>query len=134
MMAAFLKGDYRCARSATGTGFRFLRLSADLPVIWAGRRVKPHKVGRKKPSVSGMLRAEFMVMAHLDGACVTALAKNKHIEVMSDDDARLLRESAMAFHRRYVNPALYLETFNNTWRRDLESLGVPVLFSDRTTH
>lgn len=134
MMAAFLRGEYRCSRSATGKGFRSLRFPADIPAAWAERRGKPQKVGRKQPSDKAMLRTEFMTMAHLDAACVTALASNNHIQVMADDDPRLLRESALAFHRRYVNPVPYLETPNNTWRRHLESLGVPALFSDICTN
>ncbi|PZU82820.1 MAG: hypothetical protein DI528_18485 [Shinella sp.] len=134
MMAAFLRGEYRCSRSATGVGFSSLRLPADIPTARAKRRGKPQKVGRKHPSDKAMLRTEFMTMAHLDGACVTALASNNHIQVMADDDPRLLRESALAFHRRYVNPALYLDTHINVWRRHLEELGVPVLFSDICTN
>jgi hypothetical protein len=130
VMVSFARGECDGWHSPDQTGFRKLRLSSSIsaePRTTAGRAARK---GRKQSSETAMLRTEFKVMSHLTSATVLHLIKEGYLPTVPTDTgaSRLLRREAMAFHRRYMNPAPFLSGFYRYFRRDLERLGIPLLF------
>lgn len=132
IMVAFLKGKFAGFREPGSSAFGALRLPASIKSAPKKRRGRPTRPGRKHSTDALMTRSEFKVMANLVPSSVAALVRHGHLSVTDEDmrDPLLLREPAMSFHERYVNPSPYLNVAVSRLRRRLDELDVPVLFGD----
>ncbi|WP_245441716.1 hypothetical protein [Rhizobium leguminosarum] len=132
IMVAFLNGKYDGFREPGSSAFGGLRLPASIESARKKRGGRPARPGRKHSTDTLMPRSEFKVMANLLPGSVAALVRHGHLPV-TDEDMRvplLLREAAMSFHARYVNPSPYLQVAISQLRRRLNELDLPVLFGD----
>ncbi|MCF6367600.1 TniQ family protein [Rhizobium halophilum] len=132
VMIGFLRGKYQGWRSRSHSGFRKLRLLSSIRAEPRTRGGRAAKKGRKQSNDIAMLRTEFRVMSHLRPKTVLHLIATGQLPTVPTDtgESRLLRKEAMAFHMRYMNPAPYLRGYFRYHSRELEQLGVPIMFKE----
>ncbi|MGG7518778.1 hypothetical protein ACQ3G6_12905 [Allorhizobium undicola] len=103
LMAEVLRGAMEAYQDPSNPGLANIRLRKP------HHGGKPATVGRKDHPADAMLWSEFNAMTNVDVAGIKRLVELGHLTAHPDSDLYILRESAVAFRARYVNPTRILK-------------------------